>query len=305
MNRIMEAGFRRCRRLSVPNAKQLLSSIDTVLFDLDGTLWRGDTVFPHSVALVERLLSMGKQVGYVTNNSTRTHHETVKELHHRGFPIRNSELVICSARSTALHLAKLQSINTAFLVGPPSLASELAGVGIRSWTVDSDDIHPSPSTLQNTQVVVCGLDRTLNYRRLAVATEILMSNPDSLFVATNMDNTFPEKNGRFFPDCGSIVAALSMATNRQLDICIGKPSPLILDSITDRLSLDPSRCLMIGDRCDTDIEFASAIGAKSLMVLSGAGTVEDVRKNVTANLALRIPNFIADGPSQILQFIDC
>ena len=47
--------------------------LDTALFlfDMDGTLYLGDNVYPGAVALMEDLPRLGKRYIYLTNNSSR------------------------------------------------------------------------------------------------------------------------------------------------------------------------------------------------------------------------------------------
>jgi ribonucleotide monophosphatase NagD (HAD superfamily) len=55
---------------------------------------------------------------------------------------------------------------------------------------------------------------------------------------------------------------------------VGKPSPLMIDYLCNKLGLDRGRICMVGDRLDTDILFGTDNGLKSLLVLSGVTTEE-------------------------------
>lgn len=55
---------------------------------------------------------------------------------------------------------------------------------------------------------------------------------------------------------------------------VGKPSPLMIDYLCNKLGLDKSRICMVGDRLDTDILFGTDNGLQSLLVLSGVTTEE-------------------------------
>lgn len=91
---------------------------------------------------------------------------------------------------------------------------------------------------------------------------------DCLFIATNLDSTFPSGGGKIFPGGGSIVAPLVVATGRK-PIVIGKPEVWLLDDIIKSHNLDRSRSIMVGDRLDTDILFGQNGSLKTLLVFTG------------------------------------
>jgi len=88
-----------------------------------------------------------------------------------------------------------------------------------------------------------------------------------VFIATNTDRTYPTPAG-LAPGAGSIVTALEVATDQRPTV-IGKPSPEMYLLAMERMNTIPSNTLVVGDRLETDIEGAQAIGCLSALVLSG------------------------------------
>ena len=72
---------------------------------------------------------------------------------------------------------------------------------------------------------------------------------------------------------------------------MGKPSPLMIDYLEQKLGLDKSRICMVGDRLDTDILFGTDNGLKSLLVLSGVTTEEKLLSQENTIT----PDFYADS----------
>src|SRR5204862_3450126 len=90
-------------------------------------------------------------------------------------------------------------------------------------------------------------------------------NRGVLWVATNADPTVPSPRGPL-PGNGSLVAALRHATGAE-PVVTGKPDPTMhRESL---LRTGAKRPIVVGDRLDTDIEGANAVGCPSLLVLSG------------------------------------
>lgn len=123
-------------------------------------------------------------------------------------------------------------------------------------------------------VVLCGLDHYVNYRKLAKAYQYLQ-NPSTLFLATNIDSTFPNK-GKLFPGAGSISAPLAYMTKR-IPLSLGKPSQAMMDAVEGKFQFDRKRTCMVGDRLDTDIKFGISGGlGGTLAVLTGVAREEDI-----------------------------
>jgi len=72
-------------RLSVDNINELIDSFNTVLFDCDGVLWTGRKQVDRASETINYLKSKGKQIFYVTNNSTKTRDQYLTKLTQLGF----------------------------------------------------------------------------------------------------------------------------------------------------------------------------------------------------------------------------
>src|SRR4029450_12984538 len=55
-----------------PDASMIADAYDTILFDLDGVLYRGEEAVPGAAGTVAALRTLGKRIAFVTNNSSRT-----------------------------------------------------------------------------------------------------------------------------------------------------------------------------------------------------------------------------------------
>lgn len=95
------------------------------------------------------------------------------------------------------------------------------------------------------------------------------------FFATNSDVICPMPGGGI-PDAGATLAALERLTGRAPEVIAGKPSPLILQVTHERLGVPKARCLVVGDRLETDIRMGKESGALTAVVLTGVTRRDDI-----------------------------
>jgi N-acetylglutamate synthase-like GNAT family acetyltransferase len=117
---------------------------------------------------------------------------------------------------------------------------------------------------------VVGWDRELTYDRLRCAALLLQRG--ARLVATNADPTYPAPDG-LWPGAGSILAAVVTASGATPTV-VGKPSRPMFEAAVE--SSGSRRPLVVGDRLDTDVGGAEAMGWDSLLVWSGAAQPPDL-----------------------------
>jgi 4-nitrophenyl phosphatase len=128
---------------------------------------------------------------------------------------------------------------------------------------------------RDADAVVVGLDRQVDYEKLKRAT--LEIRRGAKFIATNTDRTLPTEEG-LTPGAGSIVAALVAATDVE-PLIIGKPGRPMFDLALEIAGTTVEETAMLGDRLDTDIDGAAAVGMKTILVLTGVSTRVEAEQN--------------------------
>lgn len=231
---------------------------DCFLFDLDGVLFRGERPVEGAAGTLDRLRDAGKCLTFVTNNSARTPEEVAAKLSGLGIAADPRE-VETSARATAELLSE-RRVRSAYVIGERGIREALADAGIRVVDGDPDAVD----------VVVVGWDRGVDYDKLRTAS--LLVQRGAALVATNADASYPAPDGRW-PGAGAILAAVVTTTGATAEI-VGKPNTPLFSSAAVRAGGD--RPLVVGDRLETDIAGAAALGWDSLLVLSGIATLGDL-----------------------------
>lgn len=236
----------------------LAERYDAFLFDLDGVLYRGSSPVPHAADAMARLRVSGARIAFVTNNSSATPVMVAERLVAVGIAAEARE-VETSALTTAALLVE-RGVGSAYVVGEAGIRRALADAGVRSIE-DGGAVD----------AVVVGLDRAATYDTIRIASELVEGG--ALLIATNGDASFPTADGSAWPGAGALVAAIETTTGAKAEV-VGKPNPPILRAALDRAG--GGTTLLVGDRLDTDIAGAAAIGWDSLLVLTGVSARSDL-----------------------------
>jgi arabinose operon protein AraL len=249
-------------------------SIDGFIFDLDGTVYLGDSALPGAVEGIATLRQAGKRVLFVSNKPLEPRQAYARKLTRLGIPTETDD-VITSAYVLGYHLAQTEPDLRLYVVGEDNLLNELRGHGLK--IVDEFDDQDPQEVIQpkGVDAVVIAFDRTLNYRKLNTAYQALRNG--ARFFATNADKACPMPGGAI-PDAGGTIAALEHMTGREVELLAGKPSPLIVEVALRRLDLPPERVMMVGDRLETDIFMGQQAGMVTAVTLTGVATREDVER---------------------------
>jgi phosphoglycolate/pyridoxal phosphate phosphatase family enzyme len=305
-------------------------NIDTVLFDCDGVLYRTLDLCPGASECVQGLLNQGKQVMFVTNNAgvnrrqlsaklskllqldCLTEDQMMSSSYSCAQFLQQQLLQLLPAPSSSSSSTSSSSLPPApppprvHVIGSAGLCDEIASHG---FTVTGGPRLDEPSSMtreelaaydfdDNAQVVdaiVVGHDTDFTFRKLAIASNLLLRNPNALLVATNRDSfDLVGDDGRQIPGNGCMVQALEYCSQRRA-INVGKPSRELARLVAlDHPTLNWSRALFVGDRLDTDIRFGNDNGMKSLLVMTGVTTANTLKGlGGKGTVEEPLPHFIA------------
>jgi 4-nitrophenyl phosphatase len=232
--------------------------IQALILDMDGVLWRGPQPIGDLPSIFERVRQHGWKVILATNNASRTPKQYVERLDALGVHVDPWQVVNSANAVTAYLSRQFPAGGTVYVIGEVGITEALAEKG---FTIGDKDVI----------AVVVGIDRQLNYEKLSRATLLIRSGVP--FIGANPDRTFPTPEG-LVPGAGAILAAIESATYVK-PLIMGKPSPAMYQLALERLGTSPAETLVVGDRLETDIAGAQAIGCRTALVLSGVTTEED------------------------------
>ena len=247
---------------------EIFNNIRALIIDMDGVLWHGDQPIPGLVDFFKTLRDQQIRFILATNNASLTQEQYVIKLAKMGVTVTTNE-ILTSGIATALYLSEHENpaSTRVFVIGEDGAKQPLIDRGFT--LTDLYEVNNG----KGADIVVCGKDQTLTWDKLATAT--LNIRAGAKFVGTNADTTLPTEQGITHGN-GAILAALQVATGVTPTI-IGKPEPIIYQQAMTLLATDTSETIAIGDRLETDILGAIRTGIRSIMVLTGVSTENDLK----------------------------
>ncbi len=246
---------------------QALTNIHALIIDMDGVLWEGTRALPGLKAFFGLLRQQKLPFILATNNASLTQAQYINKLQSMGVIVSANE-ILTSSMATAHYLSEqVNPCDTRVLV--------IGEEGLRQPLLDKGfTIINTPFSKQSkvADFVICGLDRHLTWNKLAEASLHICAG--AKFIASNADTTLPTERGPVLGN-GAILAALASATKVSPTI-IGKPEAIMYQQAINILGVAPDQTIAIGDRLNTDILGAVNTGIRSIMVLTGISSEQDL-----------------------------
>lgn len=280
---------------------EIVEKYSSFLFDCDGVLWNFDKLLPGVSDTLSYLRGLGKNVFFVTNNSTKSRKQYAEAFKKYNIQVKEEE-IYCSGYLAAQYIKENYSdVKKAYVIGEVGIHEELNNVGINSSGLDDSDKKMDQTLFKNIeekevgeyQAVVVGWDRGFNFYKLCYASLCLQLNKDCKFIATNNDSCDKVTEKRFIPVGGSMVSSIEKGTGIKAYIA-GKPSPYAIQLIEKDHKVDRKGMLFIGDRLDTDILIAKNSNISSLLVLTGVTSESDLKSSEI------IPDYVLATMSDLL-----
>ena len=235
------------------------------IFDLDGTLYVGNSKIDGASDFIYLLNSLNLNSYFVSNNSSKNKNAYVEKLNSMGISSDEKQIIL-STDATIFSLLE-KGYSSGYIVGNESFKQILFENSIKH-----NNINP--------EFVLLAYDTELTYKKLKEASNFL--NKGLPYFATHGDKFCPTENGPI-PDVGSLIS-LFKTSNNVTPTVFGKPNNLMLRSFFENnISIDD--CVFIGDRLSTDFELAIGNGMDFICVLSGESSRLDIEKyNATPSL---------------------
>jgi NagD protein len=254
-----------------------LKNITCFVFDMDGTIYKGETLFKGVSELFNLFDKEGIKYYFLTNNSSKTSKIYLKKLNRLGLQKINEHQIITSGDVTIDYLHK-NNINRIFVIGTPEFENQCMKSGLKLIQNKNEQID----------AVVVGFDTTFHYKKGEIATHYLRKGVP--FISTNEDLACPMENEEFIPDCGAITSLLELASGKKTKY-LGKPRKETTDYLLNHIQINKNELAIVGDRLYTDIATGFLNGFTSIAVLTGEFKLSDLQNSSI------VPTLIIDDVS--------
>jgi NagD protein len=234
------------------------SDVECWLTDMDGVLVREGEALPGAADFLQRLVDRERRFLVLTNNSIFTPRDLAARLRRSGLQVPEAS-IWTSALATAVFLRDQMPGGSAYVIGEAGLTTALHEVGYTLTDVEPD-------------YVVLGETRTYSFE--AITTAIRLIGSGARFIATNPDATGPSAEGPL-PATGAVAAMITRATGR-VPYFVGKPNPMMFRSALNRIEAHSESTVMVGDRMDTDVVAGIEAGLRTVLVLTGSTSRDQV-----------------------------
>lgn len=233
--------------------------LKAVIFDIDGTIFRKDSLVTGADSFIARLRSQHIAVRFFTNRAARLPSDIATQLSRLlGYKVP-AEHVLTSALVAAQHLVGQR----VFCVGEPALHHAISLVG--GLVVDD-----SPDAVLVGYTYKLDLSANGN-----IGKAVRFIQQGAAFYATNPDH-FVVEDGLRATTCGAVIAPIQITTGVSPQI-FGKPKPAGALLALNQLGITADQAMFVGDNLQTDIACANAAGMTSVLTLSGVSQVEDIQ----------------------------
>jgi 4-nitrophenyl phosphatase len=249
------------------------------VLDMDGVLWRGESLMPGARRFFEAAQAHEWGVVLATNNPSESPEGFAIKARALGLPVEPEQVVTSATATQQYLLANYREGTELHVIGPRNLKQTLGRAGfevVRSANAD---------------VVVVAMARDICYADIEAATLSIWRG--AAFVGTNADAYYPSEIG-FLPGSGTMVAAIEASTNRRA-LIMGKPEPEIFHSALKILDLPASSVACVGDRLDTDIAGGRNAGLVSILLTTGVADQAQLAK------ASIVPDYVFNDLAEMLQ----
>lgn len=232
-------------------------NIKTFIFDLDGTVWSWNSLYPNMREVIAKLRAKNRKVFFVSDNPILSRRGLAEKLTQMGIPA-DEKSIITSSYVAARYFSE-KRVKSVYIIGEKGLIEELGAFRV--------------AVSENSDFVVSSVDRSFSFWKLKTACDLLRKGAK---LYSTGSAPYWHVNGDILPGELPILKAIETVTG-QAATPLGKPSDYMKKIVLEEFFLFPEDTLFIGDDIKTDVPFAAKCGFRSAIVTHGMTSAEAAR----------------------------
>lgn len=280
---------------TISSFTEIADKYDSFIFDCDGVLWHTGLKLDKAFETLNILKEQGKNIFFLTNTSTKSRKKYIHKLNTFGFETSVNNIYPSSYVAPAYIKLHYPEVKKMYIVGMEGLVEEAQDAGFKIIGGPEDNTKRLMTENEFTQMplereidaILVGFDMDFNYYKLVYASACLQKG--ARFFATNSD-PYDMAGDMRLPTAGAMLASIQQASERT-PLVMGKPNKYAIDLIVEQHGIDKKRCLMIGDRLDTDVLIGKNAEIDTCLVLSGVTNPEMLETELKKKGAV-VPNYV-------------
>ncbi|KOX75829.1 Phosphoglycolate phosphatase, partial [Melipona quadrifasciata] len=270
-----------------------------------GVIWYPHSgIIPGTLDVFGKLQNLGKRLYLVTNNSTISAEHYCKRVTTNGLNIKPKQ-IINTAKVISWYLKKIRFSDVALVIASSAFRQVLINDGFKITpeeriTIKEEDPHTAVRYIEDDpaiKAVIVDFIFHFDWGKMALSINCLKRKDVSYFCGCR-DDWIMYKYEKKVMGSGPLIDVINRNSGRTPKD-FAKPSENLKNYILDTCDVqDPSRCIFIGDKMNTDMQFAAMCGFKKLFVGTGADTIND------AKLENEYPDFYIPSLAMLQPLID-
>jgi HAD superfamily hydrolase (TIGR01458 family) len=257
-----------------------VNKTDSLLIDLDGVIYEGDTPISGAAEAMAWLQEHDVPRLFLTNTSSRPRSALVEKL--AGMGIHTEESWILTPPLAASRWLVANTSGPVALFVSEDTVEEFAQLDVAA-----------PSDSGSVAAVVIGdMSDRWSYAELNRAFRLLMGDPPPVLVALGMTRYWHAPDGLRL-DTAPFVTALQHATAIE-PVVLGKPARPFFEMALAELGARAAQTWMIGDDIRTDIDGAQQVGIRATLLKTGKYRPADLEQGIEPDWVL---DSVADLPA--------
>ncbi|MFE7422088.1 HAD-IIA family hydrolase [Rhodococcus sp. NPDC057529] len=243
---------------------EILTRTRAWVLDVDGCLMQtaraggaGGRAMPRAGEFVAALRGAGHQVVLCTNASQQPPGRYAAHLRQHGIDIDDAD-VVTAGSAAADFIAAHHDGARVLAIGDAGIVEPLRAHGV-------DLLDPATDSPPADVVVVAAAD---DYTTTVINAGCLAVDAGAPLYTTVASPWFHGGLGKSVAVSTAMAHAIGWVTRTEPTV-LGKPSPQLGQTLIRRFGIDPSQIAVVGDAA-AEIDLARAVGAGSVLVLSGA-----------------------------------
>jgi phosphoglycolate/pyridoxal phosphate phosphatase family enzyme len=285
-------------RVSPAALLSALAKFSTFIIESDGVVFAGDQLLQGSLESIKSLESLGKNIIFYPNSTSRSRETFQRKLEKLGI-FADISRIFTPSFITAQYLKKYHpEIKKVFVIGKSGMIDELRLAGLEIAEIGDFEEHSHGGSKfvkefdreQEIKAVIVSFDESFSFQKVMLST-MLLHRKDILFIATN---TLPYLlvNGKKYPGVGPLIEAVVCTSNRHPDVITGRPNPIMTFLLKESFpELELDKTCLIGEKISTDLDFVKASKIKMMLALSGVTQPQDLESIIASDVDYVIHSF--------------